>query len=89
MEARVSEMVDRVATILAEAGMCEVTDGGGSIAACVGPCQCRTMARAAIEAMRESTEAMEKAAMDAALDNGGWDIEVYQARIDAALAEKP
>ena len=45
------------------------------------------MARAAIKAMREPTKAMEMAAMDAATSNVGWDLEVYQARIEAALSE--
>lgn len=45
----------------------------------------RQMARAAISAMREPTGAMERAAMDAATSNSGWDVDVWQARIDAAL----
>ena len=45
-------LADRIATILSDAGHhgCEATDGGGSVAACVGPvCECRVRARAIID----------------------------------------
>lgn len=78
-----SEMIERVARAIAEK-YAPAVDQNAPYARIM----MREAAKAAISAMRESTEAMETAAMDVALDNGGWDIDVYHARIDAALNEK-
>lgn len=81
-------MVERVAAAIAKLGAdgCEVTDGGGSIAACVGPCRCREFARAAIQAMREPTWKMKEAGADSYGQGRSW-TGTWQAMIDAALKE--
>lgn len=79
------EMRDRLAQVFADlrADGCEVTDGGGSIAACVGPCRCRELASAAIEVMRIPTQAM--IAAGAWEDGAGTALLVWRAMVDAAL----
>lgn len=85
-----NEMVERcVAALLKEAGMINNTkiQDDLTIRRFSSEGYAERYVRAVIKAMREPTEAMERAAMDAALDNGAWDVEAYQARIDAALKE--
>jgi hypothetical protein len=90
------EMVERVARAMADfaAEGCEVTVGGGSIAACVGPCRCRELARTAIAAMREPTEAMVEATKQLYEPGGpgyrsvhAGDLATWHAMIDAALEQ--
>lgn len=79
-----SEMIERVAAAVSM--LCpDGCEESGYVAACVGPCKCRDIARAAIEAMREPTPTMIVANSDA----GGPDDEQtrtdWRDMIDAAL----
>jgi len=71
--------------------------GGGSVSAdgkSASHCyirmweNCFPEARAAIEAMREPSDAMWEAALDSSLARKGWTAQ-YQAAIDAALSGEP
>lgn len=92
-----SEMIERVATVFANAGLdgCETTDLGGSIRACVGKCLCRETARLAIEAMREPIASMLDAACEGMPDPETMALhridatDQWRAMIDAALVAEP
>jgi hypothetical protein len=71
-----SEMIDRVAFALFAR-----TGGTADEWSRTNPDVCRSMARAAIEAMREPTDAMRHAAFD----EGSISLNGYRAMIDAAL----
>lgn len=81
------EMIERVARVWADANLdgCETTMDGGNILSCVGKCRCREAARAAIEAMREPTDAM--------AESTHWGpatgATVWRTMIDAALGKPP
>lgn len=73
-----SEMVERVASAIFETIHYDC-DGAGFLS--------REAARAAIEAMREPTDAMINPGCDAAVNSGGNSILVWRAMIDAAINE--
>lgn len=80
-----NEMVERVAKALYEATPFKETEGGYDAQSDLYRRSCRLLARAAIEAMREPTDAMVDAAYGrerTGTERGNW-----RAMIDAALTE--
>ncbi len=85
-----SEMIERVAAAVNRSAHCDWRPETCN----AGVCQCKVLARAVIEAMREPTERMIEDGMWSRSQSGRYsprDIAttIYNAMIDAALNEKP